>query len=68
MRRVSPLLFHQPAKVCTLLLSGFSETIVISRLLDPIGLDAEEELLAIKEEDIFVTAGRDMDTTHYSSF
>ena len=86
MRRVSPLLFHQPAKVCILqshlrsldaaskeldsvliLLSGFTEAIGIPGLLDAIGLNAVEELVAIKEEKI-ITASRDLDTTLSSSF
>ena len=49
-------------------LSGFPESVGISGLLDSIGLDAAEELVAIKEEDIFITAGRDLDTTLSSSF
>ena len=49
-----------------ILLSVFTEAIGIPRLLDAIGLDAVEELVAIKEE-IFITAGRDLDTT-LSSF
>ena len=49
-----------------ILLSGFSKSIGIPGLLDAIGLDAEEELVAIKE-DIFIIAGRDLDTT-LSSF
>ena len=49
-----------------ILLSGFPEAIGIPGLLEAIGLDAEEELVAIKE-DIFITAGRDLDTT-LSSF
>ena len=45
----------------------FSEAIGIPGLLDAIGLDAMEELVAI-EEDIFIAAGRDLDTTLSSSF
>ena len=48
-------------------LSGFPEAIGIPGLLDAIGLDAAEELVAIKE-DMFITAGRDLDTTLSSSF
>ena len=65
MRWVSPLLFHQPAKVFfeshlrprrsverawfnTHPAIGFPEAIGIPRLLDAIGLDAVEELVAIK--------------------
>ena len=50
-----------------ILLSGFPEAVGIPGLLDAIGLDAVEELVAIKE-DRFITAGRDMDATHSSSF
>ena len=49
------------------MLSGFSEAVGIHGLLDAIGLDAAEELVAIKE-DIFISAGHDLDTTLYSSF
>ena len=40
----------------------FPEAVGISGLLDAIGLDAVEELVAIKEEK-FITAGSDLDTT-----
>ena len=50
-----------------ILLSGFTEAIGISGLLDTIGLGAVEELVAIKEE-VFIAAGRDLDTTLSSSF
>ena len=40
----------------------------IPGLLDAIGLDATEERVAIKKEDVFITAGRDLDTTLSSSF
>ena len=46
--------------------SCFTEDLGISGLLDAIGLDAVVELVAIKE-DLFLTAGRDLDTT-LSSF
>ena len=49
------------------LLSGFPKAIGIPGLSDAIGLDAVEELVAIKEE-IFIAAGRDLDTTLSSSF
>ena len=45
----------------TILLLGFSEAIVIPRLLDAIGLDVEE-LVAVGEDGI-IAAGRDLDTT-----
>ena len=48
------------------LLSGFPEAIGITGLLDAIGLDAVEELVAM-EEDRFIAAGRDLDTTRSSS-
>ena len=51
-----------------ILLSGFPEAIGIPGLLDAIGLDAAEELVFINQEDIFITAGRDLDTTLSSSF
>ena len=50
-----------------ILLSGFPEAIGIPGLLDAIGLDAVEDLVAIKE-DRFIAAGRDLDTTLSSSF
>ena len=43
-----------------ILLSGFTEAIGIHGLLDAIGLDAVEELFAVKE-DRFIAAGRDLD-------
>ena len=50
-----------------ILLSGFPEAVGIPGLLDAVGLDAEEELVAV-EEDKFITAGRDLDTTLSSFF
>ena len=50
-----------------ILLSGFAEAIGIPGLLDAIGLDAEEEIVAM-EEDRFIAASRDLDTTLSSSF
>ena len=44
----------------------FSDAIGIPRLLDAIGLDAVEELVATTE-DRFIAAGRDLDTTLSSS-
>ena len=49
-----------------ILLQGFPEAIGIPELWDAIGLDAVEELVAM-EEDRFIAAGRDLDTT-LSSF
>ena len=49
-----------------ILLSGFTEAIGIPGLLDAIGLDAVEELVVL-EEDRFIAASRDLDTT-LSSF
>ena len=40
-----------------------TETPDVPGLFDAIGLDAAEELVAMREEDIFITAGRDLDTT-----
>ena len=48
-----------------ILLSGFPEAIGIRGLLDAIGLDAVEELVAMEER--FIAAGRDLDTTLSSS-
>ena len=45
---------------------GFPEAIGIPGLLDAIGLDADEELVAV-EEDRFIAASRDLDTTISSS-
>ena len=47
--------------------SGFREAIGIPGLVDAIGLDAVEELVAMKE-DVFIAAGRDLDTALSSSF
>ena len=49
---------------CSLVSPG---AVGISRLLDAIGLDAVEELVAIKEEK-FITAGRDVDATFFFFF
>ena len=49
-----------------ILRSGFSEAIVIPGLLDAIGLDTEEERVAM-EEDWLIAANRDLDTTLSSS-
>ena len=51
----------------TLRRMSLTEAFGIHRLLDAIGLDAVEELVAIKE-DRFIAAGRDLDTTLSSSF
>ena len=83
MRRVSPLInpsrcasfsrtWHVDAASSELgstliLVSGLPEAIDIPLLSDAIGLDATEELVAINEEDIFVTAGRDFDKNLFSS-
>ena len=74
MRRVSPAAFpltrqgmHPVVALEKSTLSGFTEAIGIPGLLDAIGLDAEEVLVA-KEEDRFIAAGRDLDTTLSSSF
>ena len=50
-----------------ILLSDFPEAIGIPGLLDAIGLDAVEELVA-RNEDRFVAVGRDLDTTLSSTF
>ena len=49
------------------LLSKFPDAIGIPGLLDAIGLDAVEELVAM-EEDRFIAASRNLDTTIYFSF
>ena len=85
MRRVSPLLFHHPTKVCILeshlrrrrcvewawfkthLAVGFPRSYRHPQTLGAIGLDAAEEVVAIKEEKI-IAAGRELDTTLSSSF
>ena len=51
-----------------ILLSGLPESTAIPQLSDAIGLDATEELVVINQEDIFVTAGRDLDTTFFLHF
>ena len=45
-----------------LLLPGFTEAPDIPRLFDAIGLDAAEELVAIRQEETFIVS-RDLDTT-----
>ena len=50
-----------------ILLSGFPEADGIPGLLDAIGLDADEEHVAM-EEDRFIAASRDLDTTLSSYF
>ena len=62
-----PAAFPLTRQSMLILLSGFPEAIGIPGLLDAIGLDAVEEHVAIKEE-IFITAGRDLDKTLSSSF
>ena len=47
-----------------ILLSGFPEAIGITGLLDAIGLDAVEELVALNE-DRFLAAGRDLDNLFF---
>ena len=49
------------------MLTGFPEAIGIPGLLDAIGLDADEELVAM-EEDRFIAASRDLNTTLSSPF
>ena len=58
---------HPSVALILTLLLGFTEAIGIPGLLDAIGLDAVEELVAM-EEDRFIAAGRDLDTTLSSFF
>ena len=51
-----------------ILLPGLPEASVVPAFFDAIGLDAAEELDDMRQEDIFITAGRDLDTTLSSSF